>query len=180
MLAISLLVSVAVGLVRGGSLRSLAEASMRGWPWYLTGFLVQAALSQPELVLLRNFVGYAFPLTFVLLIIGSVLDRKTRGMSVVTLGLVSNFVVIAINEGKMPVRASSQTVNADVIQAMTHSAITDATRLWLLSDIIRIPLLGHHYTLLSLGDILLAVGGFLVVQTLMLRGGGGTRDKGAE
>ena len=77
--------------------------------------------------------------------------RRHTGVSLLITGLVSNLLVVLINDG-MPyfVGAGSDTHDAGDF----YHAAGASTRMWLLSDVLPLP--GGY--LLSLGDLLLLVG----------------------
>ncbi len=167
MLVAVLLCSLAVGFLRGGDLKRLAQADLKGWWFYLTGFLLQVAIMSATFSLLERIRGLVYSLSFLFLIVGSWLDRNLDGAWWIVAGLIMNGMVISSNGGKMPIYVVPAYFRDDA-QARTHLPITDSTRLWFLGDVIRFPLFGKHHLLLSPGDVLVAVGAFAVVQQLMV------------
>lgn len=163
MLIAALLISVLVALLRGGDISRLGAARFRGLPLYMVAFVLQLLL-QKEFFSPGVAAGSLYVLSFALLIGGAWLDRQIPGIVVAATGLVLNGLAVSLNGGKMPVFVSESTMRASGVQALTHSAMSQATRVWLLGDIIRIPLWGGHSTLLSAGDIALIVGIFILIQ----------------
>lgn len=164
MLVAALFSSVIVGLLRGGDLRHIAELNPRGLWFYLLALLLQVLVNCEGFPYYR---GLAYSLSFALLILGSLLDRRIQGMSWVSLGLLLNSIVIMINGGKMPVKLSQSRFPSDA-QVTTHFPMTDSTLGWFLGDIFPLPLFGRHSLYLSPGDLLIGLGAFLAVQRLML------------
>lgn len=171
MLLLCVICSLVIGRLRGGSFRSLLALSFKGWPCYLTAFALQASINS---VILHSYVQryeqMVYISSFAILIIGSWLDRDVAWMPWVTSGLVLNALAIAANGGKMPVRAGAVDVLAERNQAATHVTFMSSRRFLFLGDVIRLPLNGGHYLLLSPGDILVALGAFLLIQHIMLAG----------
>jgi hypothetical protein len=170
-MSIALMVAVAaalIGLLRGGSLDSLASTPFKALPLLFASLVVQAGADiwnpdwLPEwgalLVLLLTNAGVAIFL---------LLNRHLPGMMLAAIGLVLNVVVIAAN-GAMP-------VSADAIEAsgmgsleefgLKHELITDDTLLPFLADVIPVPLIAK---VVSLGDVFLGAGiGWLVYRRMM-------------
>ena len=168
-LIIALLVALVAGLLRGGSLESLAATRVRWIALLLAGLIVQLAFDiwdPPGLtkdgalavLLLSNLAVLAFVL----------MNWELPGMLLVAVGLLLNTVVIAANQA-MPVSASA--ANTAGIEApssdtddLKHELAGDDTTLGFLGDVIPVPGLGE---VLSIGDIALAlgVGRVVYVQT---------------
>jgi len=147
------------GLVRGGSLDSLAATHFR-FLWLLfAGLLVQLVFdlwvphwlseTQGLLVLLGTNVVVAGFLA---------LNSQLPGMLIAAAGLVLNVLVISVN-GAMPVSIDAAEVAGFTgplpAWGIKHEALTDATVLPWMADVIPIPGLRK---LLSVGDLVLAAG----------------------
>lgn len=165
MLAVTLLLSVVVGLLRGGRVSSLGAASFAGLPLYAVAFGLQLAVTRWSV---DPFVtGCLYVLSFGLLLAGATMDRKTPGVRLIFAGLLSNALVIALNGGKMPVLASAAQVESNRLQAATHVAVGLSGRLAFLGDVLRVSLWGGSL-LVSPGDLLLIVGVFVLIQRHMV------------
>ncbi|HDP70603.1 MAG TPA: hypothetical protein ENN38_07360 [Actinobacteria bacterium] len=114
--------------------------------------------------------------TYVLLIIAVILNRKNKYFLILGLGVFLNFVVIALNGG-MPVsleavlRFGSPEAALRIKQSFDfiHILMSDGTKLKFLADIIPFPtLLPFGMSLISIGDIFISLGVFLVVQNQMV------------
>jgi hypothetical protein len=99
-------------------------------------------------------------LSFVLLMIMVVLNRSARGMWIVGLGVLMNFVVIAANGG-MPVLAGAAEVasgftvtNPDLSGTFKHVILDESSRLTFFADVIPLRL-GGIGEVISLGDVFL-------------------------
>ena len=98
-----------------------------------------------------------------------------EGFRVVLLGNILNFLPIIINGGKMPVSIKAlkysnlytQLSLLDEGRIMTHSLVDEATKLYYLSDIIPIPKPYPLPKIISIGDILIGIGLFIIIQIYM-------------
>ncbi len=176
-------VAVAASLVRGGRLHRLGEAPLR-WSWLLfAGLVLQFAVdfgAARGWLADAGTVGYALLLASQLLVLGwVVLNRQLPGMALVVIGLVSNAVVIGAN-GAMP-------VDPEAIRALgvsgpievppgKHTLMTEATRLPWLADIWAVAPLR---TIISVGDVVLALGLVPLTHALMTADPAAEPDDGA-
>ncbi|MGE5554087.1 MAG: DUF5317 domain-containing protein [Betaproteobacteria bacterium] len=166
MLIVALISSVLLGFIRGGSLKPIAQLEMKGLWFYILAILLQG-LVLTGVIPPSLSAGLAYSVSFLLLLMGSFLDRHVHGMQWIMLGLFLNGLVVAANGGKMPVMVPEASLPHDA-QALTHSPLTELTRMGFLSDVIRFPLFGEHYLLLSAGDLLISLGVFAAIQKLMV------------
>ena len=171
-----LMVGLVSGLVRGGSLANVGRVRFR-WP-----ALVFAGLGmQITAELIAAFVHPGFRLgnrgivilvvSYALLALFVVLNRHLPGTLAIAAGLVLNLVVIAANGG-MPVSIeAARSVGLDpeayLRSAVKHRAMHAGTPLGFLGDVIPIPPLR---TVVSAGDVVLAVGIFRLVDALVRQG----------
>lgn len=162
-MALVLVISIAVGYLRGGKLRNLTEIRVTMW-WLLPlGFLVLAASSwtpsdQNELAVSLVLVSYLPLLLFIWL------NRDLPGLWLAGLGILMNFTVIALNGG-MPVLLEAAGIagnTGDLLLDAKHVLLTDATRLPFLADVIPLP-----SAVLSLGDVFLAIGAGVFLEDQM-------------
>lgn len=163
-LALVIFVALAIAVVRGGRLVNLGQIELRAW-WLL--FL--ALVLQLGTRLLPDDEGYDWLgvslvlLSFVLLMVLVLLNRSKPGMWIAGLGVLMNFLVIALNGG-MPVLAGAAEVasgftvgDPDLAGSFKHVLLDDSSRLTFLADVIPLRLAGIG-EVISLGDILLALG----------------------
>jgi hypothetical protein len=163
-LAIVIFAALAIAILRGGRLVNLADIELKAW-WLLflalglqlgTRFLPDSSWSE--------WVGVTMVLiSFALLMVMVLLNRAKPGMWIAGLGVLMNFVVIAINGG-MPVLpgaaevASGFTVeNPDFSGSFKHIALDETSRLTFFADVIPLRLVGIG-EVISLGDVFLALG----------------------
>jgi hypothetical protein len=162
--------AVAVAYLRGGRLHHLAEAPLRA-PWLLfVGLGLQLAV---DIGAGRGLLADAgapglgvLVLSQVLVVAWLMLHRELPGVWFVALGLVMNAAVIAAN-GAMP-------VDPNAVRALglgdlevpigKHTLLTDDTRLPWLADVLPVPPLR---SIVSVGDLVIAVGLFPLTNALM-------------
>lgn len=170
LVVVTLAVAVVVSLLRGGSFRRLTDAEL-GWTWLLfVGVAIQVAV---DLAAGRDLLGvgaaYAgIALSQVAVLAWVVVNRELPGMALIGAGLLMNVVVIAAN-GAMPVDAAAIErlgIGAVEVAPGKHELMTPDTRLPWLADVLPVPPLR---TIVSIGDVVLAVGVALLVHHLMTR-----------
>jgi hypothetical protein len=181
-LLIAVMLSLLVALVRGGQLGRLAEISFR------YGWLALVALIMQVLLTGRLLPDRLLPVVFrVALLVGShgllllvvAANYRLPGMPLVGLGLALNLIVMLANGGWMPVTPEAlEAAQLDHLVRETNAGARvigwknlvlsrGESRLWMLSDIIMIPF--PLRTIVSLGDIVLALGAFILFQRTMKR-----------
>ena len=161
-LGIVLFVSVFIAVIRGGRLGNLVEIELRMWWLLVAGFLLQAASNWlPQDRPWSSSWGIGLVLLSYLLILAVIIRNRDRpGMWLAGFGILMNFTVIATNGG-MPVMTEAAFIASDfqsipVIGDYKHILLDETTRLVFLADVIPLRLI--QGTVVSLGDIFLAVG----------------------
>jgi hypothetical protein len=172
---IAAVVAAAAGLIRGGSLTSLADTRFR-WRWLLFIALAVQILfvywspegwSRADLrwVLLASTAGVAVFLT---------INFRLPGMLLAALGLAMNVLVIASNSAMPVSEAAADAAGAGtrgVESGFKHEPLDDDTRLPVLADVIPVPV---TRSVLSAGDVLLITG----ITYLVYRRTAGGRRRG--
>ncbi|HWD08454.1 MAG TPA: DUF5317 domain-containing protein [Actinomycetota bacterium] len=177
---IPLVLGVSVGLARGGRFDNISAAKFRQ-PWMVfAGLAVQvgAQLLEPRIHALHGGAGYAVLAVSYALAIGFVaLNLRFPGAVLIGAGLLLNLIVITAN-GAMPVsmwavHAAGAHSLPGLAHGVKHHRMGPGTRLNLLGDIIPLPGLG----VLSVGDFVLGVGIYLLVQRMVLADGDDPRRR---
>lgn len=173
MLIEPLLASLFIGWLRGGSLMRLYEMNL-AYPGVIIGALLARNLL--PLIAMGPFARWRFlalVLIYLLLLAALAAGKASWGTAVASLGIFLNLVVIAAN-GAMPVSlAAAKTVGykgvfgAAVFADGLHRALTPSTRLAWLSDTIAYAAPPPLRSVISIGDLFLAVGVFILVQENM-------------
>jgi hypothetical protein len=155
MLASAVAAGVAAGWVFGGRrIERLAELRIRLWPVLATAVIVRAIAP-----LLDELSVVAYVIGFVGVASVALYDRYLPGMSVIAAGATLNAIVVAANGG-MPVDQGAVAVAGVSMPAdRLHIEMTPDTRFPLLADVIPASIFRSVY---SVGDVLLALGGFLL------------------
>ncbi len=166
-----LVLAVAVGLVLGrllgGRVSALAELQLRGvWLFYVA--IVLQVLGYPSGVLPWS-IGDSLAtglwlVSYACLIAAVVVNVRLPGAAIVGLGMLSNLAAVLSNDGHMPARASALRA-AGVLYKGVHnnSAVAAHPHLAWLIDRWPVPAwipMGNVY---SVGDVLIAVGGVVLV-----------------
>jgi hypothetical protein len=176
------LLALAVSAVRGGRLRRIAEAPLHH-PWLLfSGLALQLGV---DLAAGRGWLpdagagGLALLVTSQLLVVAWLgLNRHLPGVWFVAAGLALNAVVMAAN-GAMPVDPGAMRalgLGELEVPPGKHTLLTDTTRLPWLADVIPVPPLR---SIVSVGDLGLAVGLFPMTHALMTWRSDAERDGSA-
>jgi hypothetical protein len=167
LMAICMAVILAVGYLTGGRLQNIANVQLR-WPALaLVGLALQFVTGPGETVPLACLY-----LSFVLLIVFTVMNIRTFGFSVILAGVLCNLLVIGVNGG-MPVsahalKASSQGQFLGDLENNPypkHHLATEDDLLRFLGDVIPIP--SPIAQAISLGDILTYGGVGMVIVGAM-------------
>lgn len=181
-LAAAVLSAVLIGLIRGGRLERLADLPLR-WAWIaLVAFGLQIYLIYfPEPVnegLLSPRVGVLI-FSYALLFAVIWQNRALPGVWWIGAGFLSNFAVMMLNGGYMPITAEalaqvghtrnilSPEVGARIRATKDIVLPRDQTIAWWLSDIFVLPPPFPIPSVFSVGDALIALGAFWLIQNGM-------------
>lgn len=173
----SVLLGVAVGLARRGSLERLANIRIRLWwlalaAWVLEAVVLASPLSAALAPVAAALLGLAMAIIGVVL----ALNWRVPGLGLFLLGLLLNALVMAANGGFMPVSepalvAANSTWFLEEMKVegrlQKSFPMQPDTPLWFLGDVVPIRLVEKVY---SPGDLILAVGSFVMVVGGMGRG----------
>lgn len=170
--------SLVVLVVRGVSPRTLGTLRFR-WGWMV---LISCALQLAVMYGLPTSIAWAgargplLMLAYGVLLLGLAVNHRLPWLKLLTLGVVLNFAVMALNGGQMPVspEALSQArmthlapgLSAGEPVAGTKDVVLprEQTALWPLSDVLIWPPLPRH-AVFSPGDVLIALGAGLLIQS---------------
>ncbi len=181
----AIVIGLVVGFALGGRPARLSELPLR-WNALVLGSLAI------QLLLFTGLAIPATPVTVLYLVSGGLgitwLLRNLRipGIACVLAGGLSNFLAIALNGGRMPIdpKLLAQTRDAAYVSALAAGRVTSNsilmdshTRLPWLTDQILIPRPWPLPTVLSAGDILLAVGVIWLIAWGMQARAGGAADR---
>jgi hypothetical protein len=163
-LAIVIFLALASAVLRGGRLVNLGDIELRAWWLLFLAFGLQLATAVVPEGGDWDWAGLTMVLvSFGLLMILVLLNRTKPGMWIAGLGVLMNFVVIAVNGG-MPVLAGAAEVasgftvsDPDLSGTFKHVLLDESSELTFFADVIPLRLIGFG-EVISLGDIFLALG----------------------
>lgn len=154
MLVSGVVAGIAAGVAFGGDWRRLATFTLRWWP-----LLVVASALRLWTFFLPTAELAVYVLGFAGIGIVAALNWRIAGAALIAAGTFSNLVVVLLNGGMPYDPAHAASVGAPIPMDSLHVVLRDDTRLPFLSDVIPFGL-GH--AVYSIGDVLLAFGGFLI------------------
>ena len=177
LLLASVVLAVLVTWLRGGKLSQLGKVVFRLW-WVVPLIAtVQSLLIRLPHPPSRLDLWHPRPLlmiaSYVILWAVVWLNRHLPGMGVVLVGVSCNLLVIAANGGYMPLAPESlERMQTGVSQIPLGNVLAGSkdvllarqqTPFWILGDVLVIPEPFPWPTAMSIGDVLLAVGVFLLI-----------------
>jgi hypothetical protein len=153
MLASGIAVGFLAGWLAGGRPSRLADLQISWWPILLVALALRFAA--PSL-------GESFALwlvSFAAIAAIALINYRIPGMWLIAAGASLNLLIVLLDQG-MPVDvAAANVARAEIAPDGLHRALRDTDALALFADRIPVPGLARVY---SVGDLLLAVGGFWV------------------
>lgn len=190
MLLDAAVLTIIVGVIAGGRLGRLKDLDLRAPAAFIAAAVLQVVLmvlGARQAAMLAALGPTLHLASFVLLLGGLWLNRHLPGVRLVGLGAFLNFLVIAANDGSMPVdRGLAERAGNDALVELLdspdytmHEPATEATRLRPLADVLPLPMLvprPRFFSPGSAGDIFVTIGAcWLILHGL---GAFGLRCKG--
>ena len=176
-------ISLVIGFLSGGSLKPVSGLRIRYLALLVAAVVVQMAIFTPILGT-RQFIHETGPYIYIATLLVTLFvmfnNRQIPGMTVIMLGAFLNALVIIANGGYMPSPASAlreagrldyvQCNNPDKDCILSNSTVADDdTRLRFLGDVIAMPDSFPLANVISLGDIVIAIGAAIAIVTVMHR-----------
>lgn len=161
MFVMTIVIAILIGYMRHGKLKNLENLTIRLWYVLSLAFLIQILALRIE-----NLSDIQFYLlhmsSYVIIMYICWVNRHKIAIRIMAIGNLFNGLVIALNNGKMPVKVPASIV--DPVFDRGHILLDTTTRISMLGDIlyIRIPTIKIY--MLSVGDIFLMIGVFLLIQ----------------
>jgi hypothetical protein len=173
-----IVISFVIALFRKGNLRGLSDLKLKaGWifPLLLVIQLVVYSL-QNDYKVLGQASGFIYIVVYILGLVFLFINRSHPGFIVIFIGVFLNFLVMAINGGRMPVSAEAAAIlDPSYIQALKdglyakHAILDSSTKLGMLADIIPLTDPYPRTQVISIGDVVMNIGIFLFIQHLMVQ-----------
>jgi hypothetical protein len=165
-LAFPVLLAVGIGLLLGGRLGRLGEIELRV-PWlFLAAIAIQVVAFPLDFLPWRmeeTAASVLWVASYALLVVAAVLNRRITGVPIVAVGMLLNLAAILANRGTMPVRLDA--LHDAGRTAVTHAnstALADPHLAWLV-DRWAAPSWIPLANVFSIGDVVIAVGAFVIV-----------------
>ncbi len=176
--------SLLLGKVSGGKIRNLESLYIKGWYLFALSFLVEIvsllivskSIGKLSIFIENNFF-YVHIFIYLLLIIGLFMNFKEKGLRITLLGSILNFIPLLFNNGKMPVLLDSLKYSKLYTQLslleegriLTHSLANETTKFIYLCDVLPIPEPYIFPKIISVGDIFISLGLFVLILSYMKR-----------
>ena len=159
MLVSGLVVGLVLGLATGGRWRNLQRFDLKLWPALVAGVVARnVAPFLGGLALITSVAG------LLLVALVAVVNRVLPGAWLIAFGSVLNGIVIFANAG-MPVDPGALAASGKLApNDGLHVLLGPDTRLPFLADILLAPVVNNVY---SVGDVVLAIGGFWMAFRLL-------------
>jgi len=175
-----IIISIIIGLLRNGKLSSLSQISLMRIELIVLACLIQGGIIFLEPRQIKFVIDYSSNMiifSYIVLLLAVWYNKKLKGMKIISLGIVFNFVVIIANGGHMPVLLSSlykAGLNdfALVLKEgtyVTHTLITEKTLFGFLADVIPLSPPFPDPSVVSVGDFFMFYGVFSLIQNAMLK-----------
>jgi hypothetical protein len=166
LLVILVVLAIVAVPLSGGRLEKLLDLKLRGLPFVIGALVVQILVisvfpeSPGSLLTALHLLTYVIGLGFI------AANLHHRGMWIVGLGGLANFVAIAANGGVMPARAAAlrESGRRVTTHQFENSAALRHARLAFLGDVFAMPASWPLANVFSVGDVLIAVGIAVVIH----------------
>lgn len=180
MLLLSFLVlSIIIGWIRGGELSRFQNINLkRLWILIISLglqlFIILFGMNNVTFAL--DYIKELYILSYVFLVIYLLLNITNRQLVIVFVGVILNGLAFIFNNGKMPVSVEGLKLAGlnnvvDLVAAnklALYAPLTDGTKYGFLSKLIIIQKPFPYNAVLSIGDVVIALGLFIFIQSVML------------
>lgn len=176
--------AVLISLINGGRIKNLFKMNLR-YTWFLviTALLNIAVLFcitrfnlafRRELIMIYPYINI---FTFFVMIFFSIANNKYFAFNIIALGLALNLMAMINYAGFMPVLKEALVYNGLAHElaalenslSMTHTLLVSGKTFNVLADTIPIGKFISFKTVISIGDIFLSLGLFMLVEDVMKR-----------
>jgi hypothetical protein len=176
-----IIIALLIALIRGGKITNLSEIKFKmGWVFPLL-FIFQIIIFslQNDIDWLGAYSNLLFILVYIIGLTFLWLNRHLSGFLIIGIGVGLNFIVMAINGGRMPVSPEAAlALDPFFIDALKnslyakHDLINESTHLAFLGDIIPLSSPYPKEQVISIGDIIMNIGVFIFIQNALVRNNG--------
>ena len=170
-LVFAVLLGIAIGLALGGRVGRLADLQLRGIPLFAIVMACQIVIFPTGMfpwTIPEGLATAASLLTYALLVLVAVLNRKVRGFPIAAVGMACNLLAIAGNGGHMPALPRAMRAAGLTYSGVHNNSVADANPhvAWLV-DRWGAPGWLPMANVYSVGDVLLAVGTVVIISAAM-------------
>jgi hypothetical protein len=178
MLVDFLIISLVIGLFRGGRIKGLAQIPIKNTELIFLSFVIRylpLILKGPLFDLAIRFNWLVVTISYTLLLYALTTNLHIKAIGLVVFGIFLNYLVIFANGWKMPV--SLWAVELTRLEGLKellfdsdylyHKALDSTTKLWFLADVIPMPPPYPKPRVFSIGDLAMSLGLFFVIQKYM-------------
>ena len=162
-------IGLVVGVLVGGRIGGLAEIRFR-WAWLaIAGFAAQVILfSDPVAARVGDLGPPLYVASTALVFVAVLRNLAIRGMPLVAAGAGANLAAIIANGGYMPASpAAAAEFGRGAQAAYSNSRIMESPALAPLTDVIPLPQWLPFTNIVSIGDLLIALGIVVVIAAAM-------------
>ena len=179
-----IILSLIIGLVRGGKISRFKNINFKKMWLFIIAILIQYFLFSinhiEEVHLFDNLFKYLKQLiiiSYILLFIGIIINLRYKSLWLILAGSILNFIVLLANGWKRPVLEEGlKLVGIDTLLPL-YIPILEETKLSILGDIIIVSKPYPFPHVFSIGDIIISLGLFMLIQEIMLSDRGNTNLK---
>ena len=175
-----IIISIIIGLLRKGKLSSLSQISLKKIELIVLACLIQGGiifLGSKDIKFFLDYSSYMIIFSYIVLLLAVWYNKTLKGIKIIALGIIFNFIVIVANGGHMPVLLSSlYKVGLDDFALVlkegtyvTHALVTEKTLFRFLADVIPLSPPFADPSIVSAGDFLMFYGVFSLIQNAMLK-----------
>lgn len=172
-----IILAILIALFRGGAFTNLADMKLKAKWVFPTLLVIQLIifLTQSHFDVIGQYSNYIFLLIYITGLLFLWINRHQHGFKLIFIGVLLNFIVMAVNGGRMPVSAEAASILdpffIEVLQNglyAKHTLVTESTKLALLGDIIPLSAPYPKEQVISIGDVVMNIGVFFSIQNIMV------------
>ncbi len=175
-----IIISIIIGLLRNGKLSSLSQISLKRIELIVLACLIQGGiifLGSRKVKFVLDYSSYMIIFSYIVLLLAVWYNKNLKGIKIIALGIIFNFIVIVANNGHMPVLLSSLYIAglndfALILKEgtyVTHTLVTEKTLFRFLADVIPLSPPFPDPSVVSAGDFLMFYGVFSLIQNAMVK-----------
>lgn len=182
MLIEAVILSVIIGLIRGGKIKGLKRFSRKSLWFLIIGIVIQGSI-----IIMNNLVEFKsigkiltyskelVILSYILILLGIIGNYTCRPLWIALIGYIMNFIPLVANNWKKPIliEGLQLTKNKGLIKIIENRQAGLYTPL---IEGVKYPVLGNYIVfskpyllakVVSLGDFIIGIGIFILIQDLM-------------